>query len=263
MSYEKIQVEVSSDVGIIRLNDPATLNAVSVPMIAEIDRAFTELSDSVRAIVLTGVGRAFCSGANLTGGLGSLQAPGEELDLGLILETHINPLMNKLRELRVPWISAVRGAAAGVGCSLALAGDLVVAGESAYFLQAFSRIGLVPDGGSSHLLTRALGRVRAMEMMLLGDRIPARQAMEWGLVNRVVPDDQLEAATRELAVRLAVGPTQTLGLIRKLAWTATDASWRRTLRTEREMQRTVSRTRDVAEGIEAFLQKRPPGFTGR
>jgi 2-(1,2-epoxy-1,2-dihydrophenyl)acetyl-CoA isomerase len=263
MSFEKIVVDQRGEVGIIRLNDPATLNALSLRMIDELNQALDRFAGSVRAIVLTGAGRGFCSGANLTGGLGGPAVPGEESDFGLVLETHVNPLMGRLRELTVPWIAAVRGAAAGVGCSLALAADLVVASETAYFLQAFSRIGLVPDGGSSHLLIRTIGRVRAMEMMLLAERVPARQAMEWGLVNRVVPDDALEGSALELAGRLAAGPTRTLGLIRQLAWTAVDTDWPGALRTERELQRIAGRTHDAGEGIEAFVQKRAPRFTGR
>lgn len=256
MTYEKIILERRGDVGIVRMNDPASLNAVSTRSIDELSAAFDDLANSSRAIVLTGEGRGFCSGANL--------GPDTELedDFGLVLETHINPLMTRLRNLPVPWISAVRGPAAGVGCSLALAADLIVASESAYFLQAFVRIGLVPDGGSSHILTRAISRARAMEMMLLGEKIPAAQALDWGMINRLTPEDELEPTALALAERLAKGPTRTLGLIRKVAWTAVDADWEAALWCEREEQNLAGRTHDAREAILAFQEKRPPLFTG-
>jgi 2-(1,2-epoxy-1,2-dihydrophenyl)acetyl-CoA isomerase len=182
-------------------------------------------------------------------------------DLGLILETHVNPLMSQLRALPVPWLAAVRGAAAGAGCSIALAADLVVASEDAYFLQAFVRIGLVPDAGSSYLLSRIGSRVRAMEMMLLGERVPAARALEWGLINRVVSSETLDETALELAQRLAAGPTRTLGAIRDMAWTAADSNWQTTLQLERMAQNRIGRTADAREGISAFLQKRKPRFT--
>jgi 2-(1,2-epoxy-1,2-dihydrophenyl)acetyl-CoA isomerase len=179
-----------------------------------------------------------------------------------ILETHVNPLMSKLRNLPVPWICAVRGAAAGVGASLALAADLIVAGESAYFLQAFTRIGLVPDGGSSHLLVKTIGRVRAMELMLLAERLPAARALEWGLINRVVADAVLEDEAFKLASQLARGPAIALGLARQLAWSAVDEDWETVLKRERGAQCIAGRTRDADEGINAFIEKRTAVFNG-
>lgn len=262
MAFEKLEIEQQDALTILRLNDPDRLNAVSIQMIEELDEALDQAVRSSRAIILTGVGRAFCSGAGLNDGLGAGSDP-EGPDFGASLESHINPLMTRLRNLSIPWIAAVRGPAAGVGCSFALAADMTIASETAYFLQAFARIGLAPDGGSSHLLARGLTRARAMEMMLLGDRVPAQQALEWGLINRVVPDDQLEGAAIELATRLANGPTRTLGLIRKLAWEALDSDWESALRNERNTQRIVGRTHDAGEGIKAFLEKRPARFEGR
>lgn len=256
MQYEKIIVERRDDVGIVRLNDPATLNAVSTRSFEELTAAFTDLATSVRAIILTGEGRGFCSGANLGADISA------DDDFGLVLEQNINPFMTQLRDLPVPWISAVRGPAAGVGCALALAADLIVASESAYFLQAFVRIGLVPDGGSTHLLTRAIGRPRAMEMMLLGEKIPAAQALEWGLINRLTSEDELEPMALSLAERLAKGPTRTLGLIRKQAWSAVDEGWEASLHVERTGQNICGRTHDAQEAIAAFLEKRPAVFTG-
>jgi 2-(1,2-epoxy-1,2-dihydrophenyl)acetyl-CoA isomerase len=243
------------------LNDPATLNAVTLRTIEEIGSALDDITGSTRAMVLTGAGRAFCSGANLTGGMGVGQAEGPP-DAGRVLESHINPLMLRLRDLPMPWVSAVKGSAAGVGCSFALAADMIVAGESAFFLQAFARIGLVPDGGSSWLLTRAVGRARAMEMMLLGERIPAQKAFEWGMVNRLVPDDQLMPVAMEVAKSLAAGPTRSLAMIRKMTWSASDATFEDAMTTERNNQREAGRTADHREGVAAFIGKRPARFTG-
>ncbi len=150
----------------------------------------------------------------------------------------------------------------GIGASLALAADLIVAGDTAYFLEAFRRIGLVPDGGSTYLLTRAVGRVRAMEMMLLGEKLSAAKALEWGLINRVVPDAQVEDTAFALAAELAKGPTKALGLIRQIAWKATDTDLATALQTERDAQRQSGRSADFREGVTAFLEKRPAKFTG-
>ncbi len=261
MAYGKIDLERDGEIAIVRLNDPATLNAVTLQTLEELDRALDEISCSARAMVLTGAGRAFCSGANLSGGLSSGPSDGPH-DSGRVLETHINPLMLRLRDLPVPWVSAVKGSAAGVGCSFALAADLVVAGESAFFLQAFARIGLVPDGGSSWLLARAVGRQRAMEMMLLGERIPAQKAFDWGMVNRIRPDEQVLPAALDLAKTLAAGPTKSLAMIRRMAWSASEASFEEAMTTERNNQREAGLTADHREGVAAFLAKRPARFTG-
>ncbi|QCI66597.1 enoyl-CoA hydratase-related protein [Phreatobacter stygius] len=257
----KIDVSLSGSVAILRLNDPASMNALSVEMVEAMRAAVAEAARSARVLVLAGSARAFSSGANLTGGMVGEQA-GSERDAGAILESHINPLMVALRDLNIPWIAAVRGAAAGVGCSLALAADLIVAGESAYFLQAFRRIGLVPDGGSTYLLVKAVGRVRAMEMMLLGEKIPADKALAWGLINRVVRDDMVEDTALALARDMAEGPTVALGLIRKSAWLATSADFETSLQAERNMQAEAGRTADFKEGVAAFRDKRPARFTG-
>ena len=261
MTFEKIRLERRGDVAVVSLHAPEMLNAVDILMIEELDQALTLATEQSRAMVLTGSGTSFCSGANLSAGMPLGDGP--EPDYGASLESHMNPMMNRLRDLPIPWISAVRGAAAGVGCSLALAADMVVASEGAYFLQAFVRIGLVPDGGSSHLLARSMSRVQAMEMMLLGERLPAAQAFERGLVNRLVPDNELEEVALALAQRLAAGPTHSYSLIRKLAWQAQDSNWDACLQLERELQRQAGLTHDVGEGIDAFLEKRPARFLGR
>jgi 2-(1,2-epoxy-1,2-dihydrophenyl)acetyl-CoA isomerase len=262
MDYGTIELAREGDVAIIRLNDPATLNAVTLRTIEEMDAALTEISGTACALILTGAGRAFCSGANLSGGMGVGGSAKGPPDAGSSLESHINPLMLRLRDLPIPFVSAVKGSAAGVGCSFALAADIVVAGQSAFFLQAFARIGLVPDGGSTWLLTRAIGRARAMEMMLLGERIPAAQALEWGMVNRLVPDDAVMPTALELAKTLAAGPTRALGLIRRMAWSASDASFEEAMALERNNQREAGATADHREGVAAFLAKRPARFSG-
>lgn len=262
MAYGKIELERDGDVAIIRLNDPATLNAVTVQTIEEIDAALDEISGSARAMILTGAGRGFCSGANLSSGMGDRKSDGP-YDSGSVLESHINPLMLRLRDVPFPWVSAVKGSAAGVGCSFALAADIVVCGESAFFLQAFARIGLVPDGGSSWLLARSVGRARAMEMMLLGERVPAAKALEWGMINRLVPDEQVMPTALDLAHALGSGPTKSLAMIRRMAWSAADASFEDAMTVERNNQRLAGQTTDHREGVMAFLAKRPAQFTGQ
>jgi 2-(1,2-epoxy-1,2-dihydrophenyl)acetyl-CoA isomerase len=267
VDYTKIKVEVTDGVAVITLNDPGTMNAAGLDLAGELSHAFSSIAAGkvqARAIVLTGEGRGFCSGANLAGG----GASGRELDVdgkpdaGRALETVYNPLVTQMRDCPLPVVTAVNGAAAGVGCSLALLGDLIVAGESAYFLQAFRRIGLVPDGGSTYLLPRAIGRARAMEMALLGEKIGAAKALEWGLVNRVVPDADLRATAIELAKELANGPAS-LGAIRKLIWESLDTDWTGQLQAERKAQKIAGKSEDFIEGVSAFLQKRVAAFKGR
>lgn len=261
MTAQKVELEVRGNVAILRLNEPAKLNPLTTLLIEDFNLALDKLDSAVRALLVTGAGRAFCSGAALD--IDPEVIGARQGDAGEILETHVNPLMSRLRNLSIPWICAVRGAAAGAGASLALAGDLVVASETAYFLQAFARIGLVPDGGSTHLLARTIGRVRAMELMLLADRLPAVKAYEWGLINRVVPDAALEDEALALATKLANGPAVALGLIRKAVWAAVDSDWENALRTERQLQTIAGRTHDFREGIAAFNAKRPASFTGK
>jgi 2-(1,2-epoxy-1,2-dihydrophenyl)acetyl-CoA isomerase len=179
-----------------------------------------------------------------------------------LLDRYFNPVLVAMKTMEQPVVTAVRGAAAGVGAGLAMAGDLIVCSETGFFLQAFRHVGLVPDGGSSWLLTRAVGRVRAMEMMLLGDRLYGPKALEWGLVNRVVPDDQVEETAMALAKELAQGP-YSLGVIKRVAWAAADASLEESLIHERLGQREACRTEDFVEGITAFAGKRAPQFKGR
>jgi 2-(1,2-epoxy-1,2-dihydrophenyl)acetyl-CoA isomerase len=260
MAYAKIKFDVSDDVATITMADPATLNAIDPAMVEEMADAFARASKDARAAILTGEGRAFSSGANLSAGSPTMHADGR-LDVGARLETHYNPFISQLRDLPIPFVTAVNGAAAGIGCSFALMGDLIIASESAYFLQAFRRIGLVPDGGSTYLLPRMTTRARAMELMLLGERLPAAKALEWGLINRCVADANLIGAASVLALELSRGP-KSLALIRQLTWGSLDAEFSAQLLAEREAQREAGRTGDFTEGVQAFYQKRPAEFKG-
>jgi 2-(1,2-epoxy-1,2-dihydrophenyl)acetyl-CoA isomerase len=170
--------------------------------------------------------------------------------------------MMTIRDLPVPLVTAVNGAAVGVGSTIALAGDLIVAAQEAYFLQAFRRIGVIPDAGTAYLLTRAIGRVRAMELMMLAEKLPAQRALDWGLINRVVAKGDIEKVSLELASDLASGPTRALAEIRKSCWHALDADFAQQLARDRIVQRSIGHTADHREGIAAFFDKRPAVFTG-
>jgi 2-(1,2-epoxy-1,2-dihydrophenyl)acetyl-CoA isomerase len=265
MSQSKVKLSVEDDVAVITLSDPATMNAAGVDMVQQLGETLRKLAVgqvTARAIVLTGEGRGFCSGANLggSGPSGGVDADGLP-DAGRGLELYYNPVVTLMRESELPIVTAVNGAAAGVGCSFALMGDMIVAGESAYFLQAFRRIGLVPDGGSTYILPRLIGKARAMEMALMGDKIFAKTALDWGLINRCVPDADLMPTAMEIARALAKGP-KALGAIRQLIWESLDQTWQEQLHAERLAQRIAGKTADFREGVTAFLQKRPADFTG-
>jgi 2-(1,2-epoxy-1,2-dihydrophenyl)acetyl-CoA isomerase len=260
MTYEKVIYSLHGGVVRIAMNDPATRNAGSAQMGEELVHAFNRASFDARAVLFTGEGKGFNSGANLADAEAMLGDPMR--DVGHLLDRYFNPVLLAMKGLEQPIVTAVRGAAAGVGAGMAMAGDLIVCGETGFFLQAFCNVGLVPDGGSSWLLARAVGRVRAMELMLLGDRLPGPKALEWGLVNFVVPDDEVEAKGMELAQRLANGP-RSLGLIKRNAWAAVDSTLENALVLERNGQRDASRTEDFVEGVTAFREKRKPEFKGR
>ncbi|HWA00732.1 MAG TPA: enoyl-CoA hydratase/isomerase [Caulobacterales bacterium] len=260
MAYSKLKLAIEGGVAVITMSDPATLNAIAPDMVGELADAFTKAARDARAVVLTGEGRGFSSGANLSES-GHVATETGRIDVGQRLESHYNPFVTLLRDLPIPFVTAVNGPAAGVGCSFALMGDLIIAAESAYFLQAFRRIGLVPDGGATYLLPRMVGRARAMELMLLGEKLPAAKALEWGLINRCVADADLMANAKALALQLAEGP-KALGMIRKLVWASLDAHWLDQLQAERDTQREAGRTEDFIEGVSAFYQKRPAKFTG-
>ncbi|MCF4164538.1 enoyl-CoA hydratase/isomerase [Zavarzinia compransoris] len=263
-AFEKITVTIEDGVMVIAFNDPAAMNAVTTSMVRELGAAIAIVEDAaqgVRALVITGTGRGFCAGANLSDP-GALLGDGVP-DVGRVLEEFYNPLFKRLRDLRVPIVTAVNGAAAGVGMSFALMGDMVIAAKSASFLQAFAKIGLVPDGGSSWLLPRLVGRARAIELALMAEKLPAEKALEWGLINRVVEDADLMPTAMEIAGRLAKGPTKTLGMIRKMMQASLESSYDQQLDLERQLQRAAGQTADFQEGVAAFLQKRPAHFAGK
>ena len=259
MEFRHILLDVApNNVATITLNRPDSLNALSATMLEELGAAVESLPGSgARCLLLTGAGRGFSSGADLAG------SGGLPDDVGAALEAHYNPLVETLFNLPMPVVAAVNGAAAGAGASLALCADIVIAARSSYFLQAFVNIGLIPDAGATWLLPRLAGRARAMEMMLLGERVSAEQALDWGMISRVVDDGELPAEAAALAARLAAGPTIAYGLIRRLARESARLPLTEALAAERVAQRDAGRTEDFKAAVLAFLQKRQPTFDGR
>ncbi len=260
MAYEWITFSLEQGVARIALNDPKTMNAANEAMGHELVDAFDIAAREARAVLLTGEGKAFCSGGNLAAAVELLGDPTR--DFGGQLERSLNAVLIAIKRIEVPVVTAIRGAAAGYGAGLAAAGDLVIMGESAFFYLAFRHVGLVPDGGSTYLLAKAIGRTRAMELMLLGEKLPAAKALAWGLANRVVPDAELDDAALALARELAAGP-RSLGLMKRMTWDALDCSFEAALDTERRFQRDAGRSDDFIEGVTAFGEKRKPSFTGR
>ena len=261
MAYATVSAELTSaKVGLLTLNRPDTLNALTPQLLDDLRDAVTRLpGEGARCLLITGSGRGFSSGADLAGG----SSGGLPDDVGLQLERHFNPLMEAIAAAPVPVVAAVNGPAAGAGASLALMADVVIAARSAYFLQAFVNIGLVPDAGATWLLPRLAGRARAMEMMMLGERIEADKAAQWGMISRVVDDEFLAEEAVLLATSLARGPTRALGLIRRLARDAGQLSLTDALAAERVAQRQAGETEDFRQAVFAFLQKRQPTFDGR
>jgi 2-(1,2-epoxy-1,2-dihydrophenyl)acetyl-CoA isomerase len=263
--FQEILFAIEDGVGVLTLNQPQTLNATTMTMLAEIHRALDACMPDrgARCLLLAAAGRGFCSGANLISGPAREVASGGEIDGGQVLEEHYNPLFLRLRSFPLPIVAAVQGPCAGVGPSLALAADLVVAARSAYFLQSFRKIALVPDGGATWLLPRLVGKARAMELGLMGDRLPAETALKWGLINRMVEDEALADEGRALARNLADGPTVALGIMRKLFWDSLENDYETQLKQEAQSQREAGKTADFREGVKAFTEKREPVFTGR
>jgi 2-(1,2-epoxy-1,2-dihydrophenyl)acetyl-CoA isomerase len=262
MEFERVKLDIEENAGVLTLNHPEVMNAVSAEMLGGLMNALDHVENpkhGVRCLLVTGAGRGFCAGANLQPRTEGARASG---DAGSVLETLYHPFLRRLRELPMPIVTAVNGAAAGVGMSFALMGDLCIAARSAYFLQAFRRIGLIPDGGSTWILPRLIGKARAMELSLLGERLPAEKALEWGLISRVFDDAELMTKAREFAHDLSNGPTVSLRLIRRLYWESPDNTYEEQLNLERQMQRIAGNSSDFAEGVRAFLEKRPAKFKG-
>ena len=261
--YECVNLYRSGAIAKIELNRPAKMNAWNIQLGLDLLDAVrtTAGDDGVRTVLITGAGRAFSSGADLTS-VPAAQTGDGTPDLRRILTERYHPIITGIRQMPKPVVAAVHGAAAGIGLSLALACDLIIAAESAYFLLAFVNIGLVPDGGSSLLVPSRVGFARAAEMALLGERVPARQALDWGLINQVWPDGDLALRADELMARFAAGPTASYaGTKRQLNhWLYQNMAAQ--LEFEAGIQQEMAGSADFAEGVAAFAAKRKPHFTG-
>lgn len=260
--YKTIRAELAEGVLTITLNRPDRMNALTPQVFQEAAAAIdTAIGAGARALVLTGEGRAFCSGADLmpdSYGYGGLPD-----DLGELVDEHYNPFIAKLADLDIPVITAINGPAAGAGLSLALIGDITIAARSAYMLLAFVNIGLVPDAGATWLVAKGVGRTKALEMALLGERVSAEDARDAGLITRVVDDGEALPEALRIARKLAAGPTVAIGLIRKQVAAALNQSLSETLATERANQSRAGYTADFKEAVAAFGEKRPPVFKGQ
>ncbi|MES2752079.1 MAG: enoyl-CoA hydratase/isomerase [Pseudomonadota bacterium] len=263
MQFKHCRLEFDGPVATLMFDHPEVMNAFSPDMydgLVEALDVIEEKRDEVRCVVLTGAGKAFCTGANLQG---RNDKGGKRPVAGSTLDTTFHPFLRRLRNLHCPLVTSVNGPAAGAGMSFALMGDLIVCARSSYFLQAFRRIGLVPDCGSTWILPRLIGKARSVELSLLGEKLPAEKALEWGLVNRVVDDAALAEETKKLAHDLANGPTVALSLIRRLYWESDGNSFDDQLDLEMRSQMKAGRSEDFKEGVGAFLEKRPAKFKGR
>lgn len=262
MSYQFIRYFVDQGVATLTLCRPEVLNSFNRAMAQEVQRALAQVAteDSIRAVLLTGDGRGFCAGQDLAeataGDVGSI-------DLGDIVKSNYAPMVTAIRQLEKPVVCAVNGVAAGAGANLACACDIVIASEDASFIQSFSKIGLVPDTGGTFFLPRLVGMARATAMMFLAEKVPARKALEYGMIHDVVPAADLIEIATALAQQLARMPTKALGLAKR----ALNASWDNDLLSqlvvEEELQRAAGKTEDYAEGVRAFLEKRKPTYAGR
>lgn len=256
--YRTISYDLSDAVATITLDRPDRMNAISPALLDEMAAALdAAVAAGARALILTGAGRAFCSGADLAGDDGM---PG---DLGALLDAHYHPVVRRLADLPIPIVTAMNGPAVGAGLSLALAGDIVVAARSSYLLLAFVNIGLVPDAGATWLVAKGAGRMKALEMALLGEKLSAEDAASAGLVTRVVDDADVMTEARSIALRMARMPTAAIGMIRRQVASALSATLAETLEIERVNQTAAGRSRDFAEGVAAFVAKRKPKFEGR
>lgn len=258
MKFDTIAYELADDVAVIRMNRPDVMNALNAQMRAELRAAVEKGAEEARVIVLTGSGRAFCAGQDLGD-----RANAAQVDLTQTLEEEYEPLLRAIYAAPVPVISAVNGAAAGAGANIALAADVVIASESASFLQAFARIGLIPDAGGSYWLPRNMGFARAMGAALFAEKIPARQAADWGMIWECVADDAFEAHWRARALHLAKGPTAGLAKIKQALRASFENTLDEQLALEARLQGLAGRSRDFREGVTAFLEKRPASFEGR
>ena len=263
MSYETIQWEQSGGIGRITLNRPESLNAWTPEFGAELRKAVNEdaADPEVRAVLITGAGRGFSSGADLKAGFEPHPDDGMPDVAGVLHEVY-HPIIVGIRELEKPVVAAVNGPAVGIGLSLALACDLILAAESAFFGLAFVNIGLMPDGGSTLFVPAAVGKARSFQMAMLGDRIDAQRALDWGLINSVHPDDRLMDEANALVEKLAAGPTRSYAGTKRALNKMLYPDMSGQLDLEAELQHALARSKDFMEGVAAFIEKRQPGFTG-
>ncbi len=258
-NFKAITFEKTNNLAIIALNRPECLNALNATMKLELLEAIRHVGakhSGIRGLLITGTGRGFCAGADL------IETP-ENKDAGSDLIDTFHPFLQELMALDIPVVTAVNGIAAGAGMSIALSADIVFASESAEFLQAFVKIGLVPDAGSSYILPRLIGEARAKAMMMLGEQLPAQTAYDWGMVHKVVSAENLMTEALDTAQKLACGPSIALAGIRTLLKESWRNSYSEQLQLEALIQRTSSQTKDCVEGVTAFAQKRVPHFSGQ
>lgn len=262
MTYQTILFEVAEGIARLTFNRPDRLNSFTAAMHGEVRDALDRLdAEGARVLVLSGAGRAFCAGQDLNDR--AVAPGGGAVDLGDSIERYYKPLLLRLRTLPVPVLAAVNGVAAGAGANIALACDLVVAARSATFIQSFSKLGLVPDCGGTWTLPKLVGNARALGLALLGDKLTAEQAAQWGLIWRCVDDAEFPAAVGTLAGQLAAGPTRGLARTKQAIYAASTLSFEAALDAERDAQRELGASADYAEGVAAFGAKRAPRFSGR
>lgn len=257
-SYDTILFSIENGIARLTLNRPDRLNSFTVQMHGEVADALDRL-EGARVLVVTGAGRGFCAGQDLND---RAVAPGESVDLGHSVETYYNPLIRRLTSLPMPVIARVNGVAAGAGANIALACDIVVAAQSAKFIQSFAAIGLIPDSGGTWVLPRLVGQARALGLALTGEPLPADKAADWGLIWKAVEDEALDAEVDALAARFAAGPTRGLAAIKTMIRESWGHSLDEELDLQRDRMRELGYSHDYREGVAAFMEKRAPRFTG-
>jgi len=258
MEYQTLIVDLKDNIGCIRLNRPDVMNALNTQMRAEIADAVTRIAPQVRVVVLTGTGRAFCSGQDLGD-----RSNAAQVDMERTLRDEYEPMLRAITDCPVPTITALNGAAAGAGANLALAADVVIASKSSYLMQAFTRIGLIPDAGGTYIMPRAMGMAKAMGAALFAEKITAEQAEKWGLIWEAVEDDAFEAHWMARASHLAAGPTFAYGHLKQALRASTENSLEEQLALEAKLQNMCGQSRDFKEGVLAFTEKREAKFEGR